>query len=165
MSSIRHALCASRVQVLLAFVLFLGLTQALSVAYAKPADAASRLVSKSTSLSAVHIAASRKGSPYRWGAEGPHRFDCSGLTSYVYNTRLHKRIPRTAQAQYNATRHIRWGHRRKGDLVFFKDRRGHVYHVAIYAGHWQIWEAVRPGVRLRKSRIWSHHIAFGRVHA
>lgn len=165
MSSIRHVLSSSRAQVLLAFLLFLGLSQVLSVALANPASASARLVSKSTSSRAVNIAASRKGSPYRWGAEGPHRFDCSGLTSYVYGTRLHKRIPRTAQQQYNAVRHIHSRYRRPGDLVFFKDGRGHVYHVAIYAGSGRIWEAVRPGVPLRKARIWSSRIAYGRVHA
>ena len=32
----------------------------------------------------VYTAASRKGSPYVYGAEGPTRFDCSGLTRWTF---------------------------------------------------------------------------------
>ncbi|HET8601631.1 MAG TPA: C40 family peptidase [Segeticoccus sp.] len=165
MPTFRHLLRVSRVQVLLAFLLVLGLSEALSVALAKPAHAYASVVSRATSYTAVRIAASKRGAPYRWGADGPYRFDCSGLTTYVYRKRLHKWIPRTAQQQYNATRHINRRYRRPGDLVFFKNSRGHVYHVAIYAGSGRIWEAVRPGIPLRKDRIWSNHITYGRVHA
>ncbi|CAM5447638.1 NlpC/P60 domain-containing protein OS=Streptomyces antimycoticus OX=68175 GN=SANT12839_082630 PE=3 SV=1 [Streptomyces antimycoticus] len=65
---------------------------------------------------ALRIAAS-KGAPYKYGAEGPERFDCSGLTQYAYK-RAGKRLPRTAAAQYNRTRHIKAGSRKGGDLVF-----------------------------------------------
>lgn len=164
MTTVRQLIHVSRAQVLLAFALFVGLTGALSVATAKPAKAASGVVTASTSRKAVRIAATRKGAPYRWGAAGPRRFDCSGLTTYVYRKRLNTWLPRSSAQQYRATRHIRRAHRRPGDLVFFKNRRGHVYHVAIYAGHGRIWEAVRPGVPLRKSRIWSNHVSYGRVH-
>ncbi len=70
---------------------------------------------------ALNVAASKKGSPYQWGAAGPHRFDCSGLTLHSYK-RAGKKLPRTAQAQYNKTRRISKTHRRKGDLVFFHGR-------------------------------------------
>src|SRR6201995_6042415 len=33
---------------------------------------------------AVRAALSRLGSPYVWGATGPDRFDCSGLTQWSY---------------------------------------------------------------------------------
>ena len=48
---------------------------------------------------AVTISAAQKGKPYKYGAVGPRAFDCSGLVVYVYNTRLHKHLPRTATAQ------------------------------------------------------------------
>lgn len=56
----------------------------------------------SSSAAALRIAASKKGSPYKYGATGPYRFDCSGLTLYSFK-RAGKRLPRTAAAQYNRT--------------------------------------------------------------
>ena len=50
---------------------------------------------------ALHIAASKKGSPYQYGASGPHRFDCSGLTLYSFK-HAGKKLPRTASAQLAA---------------------------------------------------------------
>ena len=32
----------------------------------------------------VHVAASKAGTPYRYGASGPSAFDCSGFTRWVY---------------------------------------------------------------------------------
>ncbi len=48
--------------------------------------------------------------------------------------------PRTAQQQYNKTRHIAKSQRKRGDLVFFHSGRS-VYHVGIYAGAGKIWHS------------------------
>ncbi|MFH9425526.1 C40 family peptidase [Streptomyces sp. NPDC017529] len=114
-----------------------------------------------TSAAALRIAASKKGAPYRYGASGPHRFDCSGLTLYSFK-RAGKRLPRTASAQYNRTRHLPAASRRLGDLVFFHSRRG-IYHVGIYAGNGRIWHAPKPGAVVRLERIWSRSVSYGRV--
>ncbi|OKI01975.1 glycoside hydrolase [Streptomyces sp. CB02923] len=115
----------------------------------------------STSASALRVAASKKGAPYKYGASGPYRFDCSGLTLYSFK-RAGKRLPRTAAAQYNRTRHLSASSRRLGDLVFFHSRRG-IYHVGIYAGKGKIWHAPKPGAVVRLERIWSHSVSYGRV--
>src|SRR5512141_847905 len=91
----------------------------------------------------LHIAASKKGTPYRYGATGPRAFDCSGYTRWVY-AKVGRHLPRTSSEQSNATRHVSRSDRRVGDLVFFKSG-GHVYHVAIYAGHNTVWHAPRTG--------------------
>lgn len=109
---------------------------------------------------ALRVAASKAGSPYLWGAEGPHRFDCSGLTQYAFK-RAGKRLPRTAAAQYNSTRHIPASQRRPGDLVFF-GKRSRIYHVGIYAGHGKIWHSPRPGRVVRLEKIWTS-VRYGRV--
>ena len=109
----------------------------------------------------MHIAAAQRGAPYQWGAAGPYRFDCSGLTMWVYG-RLGIRLPRTAAQQYAATRHIRASARRPGDLVFFKTRSGFVHHVGIYAGAGELWHAPRAGDHVRRTRIWSR-AWYGRV--
>lgn len=104
-------------------------------------------------------ARSRAGDPYRYGAAGPNAFDCSGLVQWSYR-QVGKRLPRTSGAQAGATRRI--AHPRRGDLVFFTSG-GHVYHVGIYAGNHTIWHASRPGVPVRKERIWTGSVFYGRV--
>ncbi|WP_328908839.1 C40 family peptidase [Streptomyces sp. NBC_00234] len=113
------------------------------------------------STKALKIAASKKGSPYKYGAAGPRRFDCSGLTLYSFK-RVGKKLPRTAQQQYNKTRHISSSKRQRGDLVFFHYGRS-VYHVGIYAGHGRIWHSPKSGSVVRLERIWSKSVWYGRV--
>ncbi|MEU9624149.1 MULTISPECIES: C40 family peptidase [unclassified Streptomyces] len=113
------------------------------------------------SMKALKVAASKKGSPYSWGATGPNRFDCSGLTSYAFK-KAGKKLPRTAQQQYNKTRHISASHRQRGDLVFFHSGRS-VYHVGIYAGHNKIWHSPRTGAVVRLEKIWTKRVYYGRV--
>lgn len=115
----------------------------------------------SPAAKALKIAASKKGAPYKWGAAGPKRFDCSGLTLYSYR-KAGKKLPRTAAAQYNQTRHISSKSRKLGDLVFFHSGRN-VYHVGIYAGKGTVWHSPRPGKRVKKERIWTRSVWYGRV--
>ncbi|MET9484881.1 C40 family peptidase [Streptomyces sp. NPDC006638] len=110
---------------------------------------------------ALKVAASKKGSPYKYGATGPRRFDCSGLTVYSYR-KAGKKLPRTAQQQYNKTRHISASSRKKGDLVFFHYGSS-VYHVGIYAGRGKIWHSPKRGSVVRLERIWSRSVWYGRV--
>ncbi|MFI5804883.1 C40 family peptidase [Streptomyces sp. NPDC051561] len=110
---------------------------------------------------ALQIAASKRGAPYKYGAVGPYRFDCSGLTLYSYK-RAGKSLPRSAQAQYNKTRHISASQRQRGDLVFFHRGRG-VYHVGIYAGAGKIWHSPKRNTVVRLERIWSKSVWYGRV--
>ncbi|MER0241809.1 C40 family peptidase [Streptomyces sp. HSW2009] len=110
---------------------------------------------------ALKVAAGKKGAPYKYGAAGPHRFDCSGLTLYSFK-KAGKKLPRTAAAQYNKTRHLSAGSRKAGDLVFFHSGRN-VYHVGIYAGHNKIWHAPKPGKSVRLEKIWTKKVWYGRV--
>ncbi|WP_030257923.1 C40 family peptidase [Streptomyces violens] len=134
-------------------------------ASAAPASGATSAVSAATSGSsgkaALRVAASKKGAPYAWGAEGPHRFDCSGLTQYAFK-RVGKRLPRTADSQYRHVRHIKASSRKRGDLVFFHSGR-YVYHVGIYAGKGRMWHAPKPGASVRKERIWTGRVWYGRA--
>ena len=110
---------------------------------------------------ALRVAASKKGSPYQWGATGPRRFDCSGLTLYSFK-KAGKKLPRTAAQQYNRTHHISAGHRKPGDLVFFHYGSS-VYHVGIYAGKGKIWHAPRTGEVVKLEKLWTKHVWYGRV--
>jgi cell wall-associated NlpC family hydrolase len=107
-------------------------------------------------------AAKLKGTPYRYGGTTTRGFDCSGYTGYVYK-KAGKKLPRTSRAQYSATRHISRAAAKPGDLVFFKSGGGGVYHVGIYAGSNMLWHSSKPGVPVRKAKIWTKSVAFGRV--
>lgn len=142
-----------------------GTASALTLAAVGGAIVAPGLTTKAEAAThgtkALNIAASKKGSPYSYGAVGPHRFDCSGLTLYSYK-RAGKKLPRTAGQQYNKTRHISSSQRTRGDLVFFHSGRN-VYHVGIYAGKNKIWHAPKRGTVVRLEKIWTKSVWYGRV--
>ncbi len=128
------------------------------IAPAPPADAAT------IAQQAVKISAAQKGKPYRYGAVGPRAFDCSGLVVYVYNTRLHKKLPRTATAQRKATTRIAKKSIRPGDLVFFApSSTARVTHVGVYAGGGKIWHSPKPGGVVKLSTLWTTRWTAGRV--
>lgn len=137
----------------------IGLTLAFNPLSTARADAAVPAV---VGMRALHVAASEVGAGYRYGGTS-HRagFDCAGLTQYSY-ARVGKRLPRTAQQQYNATIRISSRAARPGDLVFFHSG-GNVYHVGIYAGNGYMYDAPHSGTRVKKQQIWSSQVLFGRV--
>jgi len=81
---------------------------------------------------ATRVARRQKGDPYSYGAAGPNRFDCSGLTYFAYG-KVGIRMQRSSDAQYRQVRHIKKRNMRRGDLMFFHSG-GSVYHVGIYVG-------------------------------
>jgi cell wall-associated NlpC family hydrolase len=117
-----------------------------------------RTAASSLGVRAVALAAAQRGKPYRWGAAGPNRFDCSGLVQYVF-ARLGVRVPRTTWTQYAALQHVSRNAARVGDLVFL-DR---LNHVGIYAGYDLIWNAPHTGSVVKLSKIWDRHYVVARV--
>jgi cell wall-associated NlpC family hydrolase len=146
----------TRLLVVLTFLV--GLSGGVATTGAAPAQAA---ISATTAVHALAYARSKNGAPYRYGAAGPSRFDCSGLTKWIY-ARAGKALPRTAAQQYAATIRVRPANRRPGDLVFFISR-GKVYHVGIYAGARRIWHSPRTGDHVRLQILWTAAVAYGRV--
>jgi cell wall-associated NlpC family hydrolase len=123
--------------------------------------AASGAEAATVASKALKVAASKKGSPYKYGAVGPSRFDCSGLTLYSFK-KAGKKLPRTAQQQYNKTKHISASSRKLGDLVFFHSG-SNVYHVGIYAGKGKIWHSPKTGDVVRLQKLWTKNVWYGRV--
>jgi cell wall-associated NlpC family hydrolase len=137
-----------------------GLTLAVAPVTAPSASATSG-ISAATGRRALHFATLQYGIPYVWGGTTRRGFDCSGMTQYIYG-RLGKRIPRVAQAQYNAAIRLRPHMQRAGDLVFFYSGRN-IYHVGVYAGNGYMVNAAHTGTRVRKQRIWTSKVYYGRV--
>jgi len=128
------------------------------VAAATPASAA-----LTTYQSRVMTEAARhKGQPYVYGWAGPTKFDCSGFTLYVFG-RFGKRLPHNSARQYGVVHHIGTSHRQVGDLIFFRDSSGHIYHVGIYAGNNRIWHAPHSGSYVKLATIWTSSYVVGRA--
>ena len=147
--------------VLVRLLAAVALAAAVFVPELATAPSASAVAPAVVGMRAVHVAATRQGAVYKLGSQGPRAFDCSGLVRWSY-ARVGKHLPRTAQQQWAATRHISPRYRRAGDLVFFFSGR-HVYHVAMYAGHGYIWHAPKPGSRVKHVKLWTSHVRYGRV--
>lgn len=116
---------------------------------------------REVTATAVRVAMHQRGDRYRYGASGPHAFDCSGLVMFSFG-RAGQVVPRTSSEQARATRRIPSGNARRGDLVFFYDRGG-VYHVGIYLGDHRILHAPRTGEVVGIDEIWTTKVFFGRV--
>jgi cell wall-associated NlpC family hydrolase len=108
----------------------------------------------------VRAAAEERGEPYKYGADGPVSFDCSGLTKHVY-AQFGVELPHNSAAQYRAVDHVAKAEMRRGDLVFFHNQDG-IYHVGIYAGGKKVWAAQNPGEDVRKHSIWTDRFVVGR---
>jgi cell wall-associated NlpC family hydrolase len=131
-----------------------GTVQPRVVAQARPAPSVGAL--------AVQLASQQAGKPYRYGSTGPSAFDCSGFTSYIYGTRLGKKLPRTSAAQAAALPKVAPAAKQPGDLLFFRTR-GRVSHVGIYAGGGKMWAAPTSGDRVKLQSIYSKSYSVGRV--
>lgn len=98
---------------------------------------------------AVRAALAQVGDPYRYGAAGPHAFDCSGLTWYAWRM-AGVRIPRVAAAQYlGIPVKVSWSRLQPGDLLFFRG----LGHVGMYVGKGRWIHAPRTGTRVRVERL------------
>ncbi|WP_306336585.1 NlpC/P60 family protein [Streptomyces sp. KL118A] len=98
---------------------------------------------------ALDYAVRQIGRPYKWGAEGPEAFDCSGLTQRAW-AHAGREIPRTSQEQWAELRRIPLTKLRPGDLVVYFPK---ATHVAMYLGDGKVVQAPRPGSRVKVSPI------------
>ncbi|MFF4275046.1 NlpC/P60 family protein [Streptomyces sp. NPDC001536] len=103
---------------------------------------------------ALRYAMDQLGKPYKWGAEGPKEYDCSGLTSEAWG-HAGTPIPRTSEEQWARLPRIPLKELRPGDLVvYFPDAT----HVGMYLGKGKIVQAPRTGEKVKVSPIASNPI-------
>ena len=124
--------------------------------------------SDATAQAIFNEALKYQGWKYVYGGSNPNTsFDCSGLVQWCYG-KAGISLPRTAQAQYDATQHLPLSQAKAGDLVFFHSTYNagtYVTHVGIYAGNSRMYHAGNP-IRYADltSSYWQQHlIGAGRV--
>jgi cell wall-associated NlpC family hydrolase len=100
---------------------------------------------------AVAFALGQRGKPYRWGAEGPGAFDCSGLTWAAWRA-AGVTIPRTAAGQLSGLPRVR-SRLQPGDLVIYASRGPSGRHVAMVVGPGRMVEALGWGIPVRSTSI------------
>jgi cell wall-associated NlpC family hydrolase len=94
---------------------------------------------------AIAFARDQIGEPYAYGASGPDRWDCSGLTMRAWQAGG-RSLPHYSVAQYEQSTPITLGELQPGDLLFWSDGGpSSIYHVAIYTGGGMMVHAPRPG--------------------
>ncbi|SHF62866.1 NlpC/P60 family protein [Jatrophihabitans endophyticus] len=106
------------------------------------------------------LAKKQIGKPYVWGATGPKSFDCSGLVMWAYG-KYGYRTPRVSQDQIKAARLIPASHARAGDLVFYHDSVGDVYHVGVFVKPGLSVAAIDPSEGVDYQRIWDTTATYG----
>jgi cell wall-associated NlpC family hydrolase len=100
---------------------------------------------------AVAYALAQRGKPYRWAAEGPAAFDCSGLTYAAWRA-AGVRIPRTAAGQLADLPRVS-GRVQPGDLVIYASRGPSRRHVALVVDRGRMVEAPGRGLPVRLVRL------------
>lgn len=108
----------------------------------------------SGSVKIVGFAKEFLGKPYKWGANGPNSFDCSGFTSYVYG-HFGVDLPRTSSDQGKTGERVSMDELQIADLVFFDTEGGNngiVTHAGIYIGDGQFIHA-SSGSKAKKVTI------------
>ncbi len=109
-------------------------------------------------VGALKAAMKMLGKPYRYGAEGPNSFDCSGLTSWAFE-QAGITLPRSSSQQARVGSPVPRDQLRPGDLIFFYKP---VSHVGIYIGDNKMINAPQTGDVVKYSDISSRPISGAR---
>ena len=110
---------------------------------------------------AVEYASREAGDRYVYGAAGPDTFDCSGLVQYVY-AKLGISLPHSSRQQHALLPRVSKSDKQPGDVIFFYDSDGDVYHNGIYAGGGYMWAAPKTGDVVKKQEIYTSSYWVGR---
>ncbi len=104
---------------------------------------------RASAAKAIATAAAQIGDPYQWGAAGPDRFDCSGLTMYAWAA-AGVSLPHSSRAQFSSLPKVPLSEIQPGDLVF---RGSPIHHVAIYEGNGVVIAAPHSGESVRRQSL------------
>ncbi len=109
---------------------------------------------------ALRAALSQQGEPYRWGAEGPDSFDCSGLVHWSYQ-QVGVDLPRSSSQQAQTGTAVSRSELQPGDLVALYSP---VSHIGMYVGDGRYVHAPQPGDVVQVDDVpWEEVTAMRRV--
>jgi cell wall-associated NlpC family hydrolase len=115
------------------------------------------MVANPIAIRAVQFALAQRPKPYKFGAEGPNAYDCSGLTWASYR-HVGITIPRVAKDQYHQTTKIDVSKILPGDLLFFSRTSTTdwttISHVGMYIGDGKMVEAPTTGDVVKVATVW-----------
>lgn len=94
----------------------------------------------------LSAAYSKLGAPYKWGAEGPNAFDCSGFVKWCY-AKVGVSLPHSSSGQKNAGSQISVSAAEPGDILW---KSGHV---GIYIGGGKYIHSPRAGDVVKISSV------------
>ncbi|MEH0971884.1 NlpC/P60 family protein [Micromonospora sp. CPCC 205546] len=131
-------------------------------------ETANGLAAHPKALKALAYARAQLGDPYLWAAEGPDRFDCSGLIYAAYRSAGYYGLPRVSRDQYYATRSrtVPRTALLPGDLLFFASGSSWttIHHMGMYVGGGKMIHAPTTGDVVKISTVrWSRLHAATRV--
>jgi cell wall-associated NlpC family hydrolase len=92
----------------------------------------------------IETAKQYQGVSYRYGAESPKGFDCSGFVRYVYRTAAGIELPRTSKTIGSSGQSVGIAEAQMGDIVVFASK-GVINHVAILLDADSVIHAVSLG--------------------
>jgi len=112
------------------------------------------------------LAKSMLGTPYKYGANGPYRYDCSSFTKHIFS-RQGIKIPRVSRDQAKVGKLIPRNYLKKGDLIFFDSKKSsRVSHVGIYLSHGRFIHASsskhKVTISSLDSKYYREHFKWGR---
>ncbi|WP_305802138.1 C40 family peptidase [Nocardia alni] len=111
-------------------------------------------VSSPRARTALSIAQSQLGKPYKWGGTGPNSFDCSGLVQWAYRW-VGIFLPRTTWQQAKAGSAVPIWAIQPGDVVIVNRDASHE---GIYVGNGMVLNAYDYGVGVVYTPITQFHI-------
>jgi hypothetical protein len=120
----------------------------------------SRAVPAGPGAAAVAAALTRRGDPYVWGAKGPNRFDCSGLTQWAWR-QAGVQLGGDTYGQIHDGVAVPPGQVRAGDLIFPMDAfDGHgPGHVQLAVSASEVIHAPQSGDVVRLAPMPSSYVA------
>ncbi|MEE0955989.1 MAG: C40 family peptidase [Eubacterium sp.] len=108
----------------------------------------------------VRYASQYIGNPYVWGGTSlTDGCDCSGFCQSIFK-QFGINLPRVSEDQAQVGTAISLEDAAPGDLVFYKDETGHIYHVMIYAGEGRTVEAANPSLGIISGYVNTSEVAW-----
>lgn len=108
---------------------------------------------RGSAATAIAFARAQLGKPYVWGGEGPAGFDCSGLTKMAWAA-AGVSLTHQTNWQWAETAHVPLESAQPGDLIFYGQVGGDIYHVGLYLGGGQMIHAPTFGAPVKIQSIY-----------